>query len=347
MDERTVGVEEELLLVEPASGQPRAVSGAVLRGAGADDSAHFHNELQMEQIEIDTLPSRSLDELAGEVYRRRHAAALGARAAGAEIAALGTSPLPFKPSLTPEPRYEWMADHYGLTAAENLTCGCHVHVAVASDEEGVGVIDRVRPWLPVLLAMSSNSPFWQGRVTGYASYRGQVWPRWPSAGPTGTFGSAENYHRIVQDMVDSGVLLDKGMIYFDARLSRHYPTVEIRIGDVCLEAEDAIMLAALVRGLVETAAREWQAGRPPLRVPTEVLRLANWRASKSGLGGDLVHPAILRPMPATVVLDALLDHVAPVLDDIGDLSTVKDMVKALVTRGTGADQQRQVYDQRN
>lgn len=347
MDIRTVGVEEELLLVEPATGQPRAVSGAIIGGADPDDGQHLHTELQLEQLEIDTRPTSSLDELAGEVRRRRLAAAYAARAVGAEIAALGTSPLPVKPSLTPVSRYEWMAGEYGLTAAENLTCGCHVHVSVSSDEEGVGVIDRIRSWLPPLLAMSANSPFWQGRESGYASYRGRVWPRWPSAGPTGTFGSAQAYHSLVKTMVGSGVLLDEGMIYFDARLSRHYPTVEIRIGDVCLEADDAVMLAALVRALVETAARQWQAGEPPLEVPIEMLRLANWRASKSGLGGDLVHPTTLRPAPAKVVLETLLDHVTPALTDAGELATVRDMLDSLVDRGTGADQQRRIFRQYN
>jgi carboxylate-amine ligase len=348
MDVRTIGVEEELLLVEPATGRPRAVSGVLLRGAGVeDDGEHIHNELQLEQVEIDTRPSTTLDDLAGEVRRRRLAAAYAARAVGAEIAALGTSPLPVEPSLTPMSRYEWMAGEYGLTAAENLTCGCHVHVAVSSDEEGVGVIDRIRPWLAPLLAMSANSPFWQGRQSGYASYRGQVWPRWPSAGPTGSFGSAEAYRAVVKTMIGSGVLLDEGMIYFDARLSRHYPTVEIRIGDVCLEADDAVMLAAMVRGLVETAATEWHAGKPPPQAPIELLRLANWRASKSGLSGDLVHPVTFRPRPATVVLEALLDHVMSALADAGELTTVRGLLDALIARGNGADQQRRVYRQRN
>lgn len=322
------------------------MSGAIIRDAGPDDE-HIHTELQLEQLEIDTRPTTSLDDLAGEVRQRRLAAAYAARAVGAEVAALGTSPLPVKPSLTPVWRYEWMADEYGLTAAENLTCGCHVHVSVSSDEEGVGIIDRIRSWLPPLLAMSANSPFWQGRESGYASYRGRVWPRWPSAGPTGTFGSAENYHSMVKAMVGSGVLLDEGMIYFDARLSRHYPTVEVRIGDVCLEADDAVMLAALVRALVETAARQWEAGEPPLQVPVEMLRLANWRASKSGLGGDLVHPTTLRPVPAKMVLETLLEHVTPALTDAGELATVRGMLDALVDRGTGADQQRRIFRQYN
>ncbi len=155
-----------------------------------------------------------------------------------------------------------MAEHYGLTAQEQLTCGCHVHVSVESDEEGVAVLDRMRVWLPVLLALSANSPFWQGKDTRYGSYRSQVWGRWPSAGPVEIHGSAEAYHARVRSLVATGALRDEGMIYFDARLSHRYPTVEVRVADVCLDPADTVLLATLVRGLVETSAREWREGRP-------------------------------------------------------------------------------------
>src|SRR6476661_1467462 len=153
-------------------------------------------------------------------------------------------------------------DRYELTARERLTCGCHVHVSVESDEEGVGVLDRIRVWLPSLLALSANSPFWNGQDSGYASYRSQAFARWPSWGPADRYGSAEAYHRLVRRMVLSSVILDPGMVYFDARLSQHYPTVEIRAADVCFTVEEAIVGAALCRGLVETAALEWAAGMP-------------------------------------------------------------------------------------
>ncbi|MDT0323939.1 YbdK family carboxylate-amine ligase, partial [Streptomyces millisiae] len=132
-----------------------------------------------------------------------------------------------------------------------------------SDEEGVAVLDRVRCWLPVLLALTANSPFWQGQDTRYASYRSRVWGRWPSAGPVELHGSAERYHEQVAALVSTGVLKDEGMVYFDARLSRSYPTVEVRIADVCQDPADTVLLAALTRALVETAAREWRAGEPP------------------------------------------------------------------------------------
>ena len=103
-----------------------------------------------------------------------------------------------------------MLDTFGLTARDMLTCGCHVHVSVADDEEGVAVLNRIRVWLPVLTAMTTNSPFWQGQDTGYASYRSQVWRRWPSAGPTDVFPDAAAYHRLVDDVLATDTMLDAG-----------------------------------------------------------------------------------------------------------------------------------------
>lgn len=128
-----------------------------------------------------------------------------------------------------------------------------------------------------------------------------MWYRLPSAGPVDVFGSADRYHEQVRAMVDTGVLHDEGMIYFDARLSATYPTVEIRVADVCLDAATPVLLAALVRALVETSARAWRAGEPPARIDTALLRLAAFRAGRSGLDGPLLHPRTMRetspPMP--------------------------------------------------
>lgn len=344
MEVRTVGVEEEFLLVDPASGRPRAVADTVLRLAPRDRSGVLlRNELQRQQLETGTRPCASLAELADQIRRRRRTAAATTRAHGVAIAALATCPLPVRPELTSTDRYVRMAEEYSITAAEQLTCGCHVHVSVASADEGVAVLDRIRSWLPPLLALSANSPYWQGADSGYASYRRQVWGRWPSAGPTELYGSAAAYRATVNGMLRTGAILDEGMIYFDARLSRHYPTVEIRIPDVCLLADDSVLIAALAGALVETAAREWRSGSPPPPVHTEQLRLATWRAARSGLNQDLVHPLTGRPVPADRVVLLLLEHAARVLSETGDLGTAEDLLLNVLKRGTGADLQRHVH----
>ncbi|MEU4345888.1 glutamate--cysteine ligase [Streptomyces sp. NPDC023838] len=346
---RSVGVEEELLLVDARSGLPQAVSGAVLAAAerqawerpgDVTHSHHLEKELQREQLEFATKPVTRMGELQEEIRRSRREAARLAATAGAVVAAIATSPLPVKPLLNVGKRYQWMGEQFGLTAQEQLTCGCHVHVAVESDEEGVAVLDRIRPWLSVLTAMSANSPFWQGQDSGYASYRSRVWNRWPSAGPVEVFGSAERYHEQVTAMVGTGVLRDKGMIYFDARLSATYPTVEIRVADVCLDASTPVLLAALTRALVETAARAWQDGLPPARIGTSLLRLASWRAGRSGLDGPLLHPDTMRETSPMEAVGALYQHVRDALRDHDDDQLVQEGIAKLERHGNGAHVQR-------
>ncbi|MCS0636751.1 glutamate--cysteine ligase [Streptomyces sp. LP05-1] len=345
---RSVGVEEELLLVDRETGEPRALSTAVLAAASDAPGGHddvFEAELQKQQVEFATRPQTSMGDLADEIRRWRAEAARHAEGLGAGVAALATSPLPASPTIGSGERHQWLKEHFGLTASEQLTSGCHVHVSVESDEEGVAVLDRIRPWLAVLLAMSANSPFWQGEDSGYGSYRSRVWGRWPSAGPVEVFGSADRYHEQVNDMVASGVLLDKGMIYFDARLSVAYPTVEVRVADVCLDAGSTALMATLVRGLVETASRQWKDGEPPARHSVALLRLAAWRAGRSGLAEELIHPGTMRPAPAETVIRALFDHVRDALEDNGDVAFAQERLAALLRDGNGAAVQRKLLAQ--
>ncbi|WP_446042299.1 glutamate--cysteine ligase [Streptomyces sp. SID1121] len=343
---RSVGVEEELLLVDASTGEPRALSAAVLAFAarGSSDADVFELELHGSQLEFATHPQTDMGELSREILRWRAEAADHAANAGAAVAALATSPLTVGPSINPGERFDWLKEQFGLTAQEQITCGCHVHVAVESDDEGVAVLDRIRPWLSVLLAMSANSPFWQSNDTRYSSYRSRVWGRWPSAGPVEVFGSAERYHALVDAMVGTGALRDTGMIYFDARLSAAWPTVEIRVADVCLDASTTVLIATLVRALVETAARDWRAGKPVVDPGVGLLRLAAWRAGRSGLDDELINPGTMKPESAESVVQALLAHVREALDDSGDLIAAQDAVAHLFKTGNGARVQRELFE---
>lgn len=349
------------------SGQPLSVAPQVLRRADLTEqeeaaaAAHaapappeagapavpspgssIGGELQRQQVETDTAPHQSMDELHEELLLWRAKADVAARRTGARVAAIGTSPVAVEPRADRADRYQQLIDRFGLTAREQLSGGCHVHVQVNDDEEAIAVLDRIRVWLPALLAMTANSPYWQGTDSSYASFRTQVMSRWPSAGPPDVFGSAAAYHRLVEDMVDSGVLLDAGMIYFDARPSHRYPTMEIRVADVCQDPTDAVLLAALCRGLVEWAAQQWRAGEPVPEVPTPLLRLATWQASRYGLEENLLDPLSSRPRPAAQVLTSLVSELAPVLADYGDLDLVQAGVTRLLRAGNGADHQRRV-----
>jgi glutamate---cysteine ligase / carboxylate-amine ligase len=190
----------------------------------------------------------------------------------------------------------------------------------------------------VLTALSANSPFWSGQDTGYASYRTIMWGRWPTAGPTELFGDEATYDETVADLIRSGAAVDPGMIYFDARLSASYPTVEIRVADVCQDVADTVLLAGLSRAIVDTALDD--ADRPPAPVRTGLLRAASWRAARFGLTGDLLDLLEARTRPAADLLDRLLEHVGPALARAGDADLVHRSVERVIREGTGAQMQR-------
>ncbi|MFD5275962.1 glutamate--cysteine ligase [Pseudarthrobacter sp. NPDC058362] len=384
---RTFGVEEELLIVSPETGEPLALADVMLSGRRVaaddapqgshspgpqafaqgtevleprdvdphslekrdetiydDDEMGLSAELKLEQIETQTRPCLEYGVLLEQIRAGRTLADLAARKSNARVAALATSPLASATHTTPDPRYALMLERFGLTAQEQLTCGFHVHTYVESPDEGVAVLDRIRDKLAVLTALSANSPFWNGQQTGFESYRTQAWNRWPTAGPSAIYGTYPAYRRVVTRLLDSGVMLDEGMLYFDARLSRNHPTVEVRVADVCLRAEDAALIALLVRALVESASREWRAGVDPAPVPTVLLRMASWQASSSGLSGELLDFGTFRPARAADVARSLVDYLAPVLDEQGELAVARQGVEDIIARGTGAAEQRRVRD---
>lgn len=340
---RTFGVEEELLLVDAESLEPAAVSRRVVREHGVHPPRSGHRittELQQEQIEVVSPPLTGLAEQIAAIREGRGLADAAARAVGARAVALAAPVTAGAPHLVPEPRFRWLRERFGLVADEQLTCGLHVHVGIGSREEGVAVLDRIRVWLPVLLALSGNSPFWYGRETGFSSFRYQAWVRWPTSGPGEVFGSVEAHDRHVETLLRSGVPLDLGMLYFDARLSARYPTVEVRITDVCLDAEHAGVMAALARALVETAARQWRTGRPAPPASAAQLRAWSWQASRSGVEGPLISPATAAPAPAGDVVAELLAVVHPVLAEWGEAEQVESVLAGVLRDGAGARRQR-------
>lgn len=339
----TFGVEEELLLVDPATGAPRGRSAPVREQAADAGGDGLDGEMRTEQVETASRPHDDAGTLSADLRDRRESAREAARAAGVDVVALPTSPVAADPEhgdgMVPEGRYGEIAERFGPIATAQLTSGQHTHVAVESPEEGVGVLDRIGPWLPVLRAVSANSPFWRGRDTGYASYRSVVWSRWPSAGPTRVFGSLAAHDAVVEAMLGTATVLDGKMVYFDARLARSLGTVEVRVADVATELDDAVLAAVLARALVTTAAEAWRRDDPPPAHPVEALRLAHWGAARWGLSADLVDPVTGRPRPADDVVASLREHVAGALDATGETALVDDGL-ARLRDASGADRQR-------
>jgi len=333
----TIGVEEEFHVVDPVSGEFRAGAKALLRAL--PDAEH---ELHHSMIETATEICDDLTDLRSDLVRRRGQLVAAGRAQGLAIAASGTLPNSgtWTSAVYPDERFDWLATEYGQVVAEHQLCACQVHVSVPDRDLAVRVSHRVQPWLPVLLALSASSPMFRDGDTGYASYRTVALSRWPTVGPPPVLDSAKEYDDAVASLVDSGIIADAGMIYYDARPSARYPTVEVRIADACADLDDVILLAALSRALVVTAAAADVAGEPA-PVPTNTLqRAANWRAARSGLDGLILHPQTNRPAPVWTVVEDLLDHVRPALVRFGDEDTAETLLRRLRQRGNGAQRQR-------
>src|SRR3954454_12058510 len=210
----------------------------------------------------------------------------------------------------------------------------------------VQVSQRVDPYLPTLLAISGSSPYWRGRDSGYASFRSMVWSRWPTAGPPGNVETGADYDAMVGELIASGTISDPGMVYFDIRPSSNLPTVELRVCDACPQVDDVVLIAGLFRALVSRARADLENGLPLPAGRHELLRAASWRAARSGLEGDLVDlngPSLVAP---EVLIGALVDHLRPQLDEVGDWEQVLELSRATLSRGSAAAAQRRAYGRR-
>lgn len=343
----TFGVEEEFLLVDENGQLSRG--GPSVVATAHDDEGEVQQELTTCQVESATGVCRTPEEVLAQLTRLRDELAATAALRGLRLMPSGTPLLPEvdPPGITPDPRYQRMATHFGATVKTVTTCGCHVHVAIPDGETGIQVSNRLRAWLPVLLTLTANSPFDAGMDTGYCSWRYQRWSQWPSAGPTPFFDSLDQYEETIDTLLRSGAILDRGMVYWHVRLSDNQPTLEFRINDVAATAREAALLAVIVRGLVATALDDIAAGHRPTELSGEALRANLWRAARDGLPGECLHPLTGRLTPLHVQLKHLLEYITPALrSGAGDLDFATEGLAGLCASGGGAERQRAAYEKR-
>ncbi|WUI29053.1 glutamate--cysteine ligase [Mycobacterium sp. NBC_00419] len=344
MSAPSVGVEEEFLLVDPHTGEPVARNSAV-----ASNAARRGVDLQLElttcQVETATEVAQTSAELRQQLTNQRLAAAAAAQEAGATLLAVGLPPtVPHAFPITDTPRYRQIAERFGMIATEQGICGCHVHVEVPDREAAVDVGNRLRPWLPLLLALTANSAIYRSSDSGHASWRSVLWGRWPSSGPPPFFESAEHFDAVVAMMIDSGAMLDDGMVYWDVRPSTKFPTVEVRVADVPATVAETVLLATLIRAAVMTALDERDRGVPAPRVSDHTLRAAYWKSAHDGLDGQAID--VLdgwATAPTARVLGQWLTMLAPALQEIGDEEWVRADVARLLQDGNGAMRQRHAW----
>ncbi|MFI8086423.1 glutamate--cysteine ligase [Kitasatospora sp. NPDC086009] len=338
----TLGVEEEYLLLDRSAGTPVARAAQVRRAADlqpAMDHGEVQRELLQAQLEVATPVCRELDEIGGHLVRMRHALGEAARQDGCLLAACASAPftdrLPVP--VTDTARYRAIHSDARRLTDEQLICGMHIHLGIPDRATGVALQNRLRPWLPLLVALAANSPLSQGTDTGFASWRTVVFNRWPVSGLPPFIDGPEEYDRRIRALVEDRLIPDTGQIYWHIRLSERYPTVEIRAMDVQLRPDEAVMLAGTVRALATRLLGEEIPGPPAAAFRPETLDAALWRGARHGCADEVFDPLHggLRAFGDAVA--ALVEFTAPAMGDDG--RHITPVLERVLREGNGAVRQ--------
>ncbi len=311
----TLGVEEEYQVINATSRELHPDAEHLLHRAQTSLGDDVQPELMQSQIEMATAVCVTLADVRAALIDARRTLIQAAAEHGDHLGAAGTHPFSDwrVQDTTPKPRYQGLSHDFQQLARELVIFGCHVHVSIGDRTAGLEVMNRARVWLGALLALAANSPFWQGEDTGYASFRTELWSRFPMAGPPVSFASLAEYDQLVGTLVATESIADPYNIYWDIRLPTRFPTIECRVADVCLTVDEAVMIAGLTRGLVRTCYEQWVAGGPVVAARPELLRAAHWRAARYGLEGRLIDVAAGCSVPAPQLVEQLLSFVRPAL----------------------------------
>lgn len=341
---RTFGIEEEFFLLDSKTFVPRAIpaelSGQLL-GTRIAGSTTQH-ELLACQIESATAICASGIEALESLDAYRTALKQKCKDLGIKPLASGTLPiLPSEVNFAPGERYRQISEFAPTLAREHFICGLHVHVHVPDPAVGLVAMNALRSWLPIIAAIGANSPIWKGEDTGFDSWRTVHYQRWAVTGIPPAFESIGDYEKYMRTIATSEVILDGGHICWNVRLSERYPTVEVRVADTQLCPRESVMIALLVRAIVDTVV-----ANPPKGPQTSsgLLNLSLWQAAKQGLDGSIFDAEHGVNVDSRTVLQQLLAYTADALKKNGDETFVLEQLNLMHLQGNGARRQRNSWN---
>ncbi|GAA1819889.1 carboxylate-amine ligase [Agromyces neolithicus] len=339
---RRFGIEEEFMVLDRHRLAPVALGERMVhtlrRGAYGE---RVTGEFLAAQVEYSTAIHRHVRQASAELHGFRRE--LAAVAQDLDVVAVGSG-TPFdacdsSTMVTEKERYRRIARNFGGLVVDHQVNGLHVHVEVDDREAGVRALNGLRHWLPCLLALTGNSPFWRGRDTGFASWRTMIQRRLPTMGCPPQFADAADYSARSRALVATGAITDLQSLGWTARLSERFPTIEVRVFDAQLTVAESLLAGALTRSIVTTVLET-----PPLaHLPQEILDGSLWLAARNGMAAELADPFTGDPAPAWSVAAALVDYVGPALVGHGDLAFVTESLARIRARGTGAQRQVEVF----
>lgn len=342
----TLGIEEEFQTIDPVTRELRSHMSKIVEGGQITLQERVKAEMHQAVVEVGTNICHNIQEARAEVTElRKHIIEL-ADQQNLKVAAAGTHPFSDWQDqlITPNERYDALIDEMRDVARGNLIFGLHVHVGIDSREEGIQILNAVRYFLPHIYALSTNSPFWCGRNTGFKSYRSKVFDKFPRTGIPDFFASANEYDEYIKILVKTNCIDNGKKIWWDIRLHPYFDTIEFRICDIPMRIDETICIAALIQALVAKMHKLMKQNlsfRPYRKV---LINENKWRAARYGIHGKLIDFGKQEEVPYRDLCGELLDFVDDVLDDLGSRHEV-EYIKQILDHGTGADRQLAVFEQ--
>jgi carboxylate-amine ligase len=341
----TVGMEEEYFVFDAKTRRAvRRIDKKFFAAAQKQLGDRLMTEMLQSQIEVATPPCASMDEARTHLgnYRRTLAQAAEERDLG--VAAMGTFPLAFWPEqmVTKKVRYDAIMDDLQMIGYRNMMCGMHVHVQVPNLDSRINLIMRLTAYLPLLLALSTSSPFWQGQLTGLRGYRLAAYDELPRTGLPELFRTKQDYDEFVSALVWAKIIPDASYIWWALRPSLPNPTIELRVADSCTRLDDAIAIAALFRCLVRALDRDRALNTGFDRVGRAITQENKWHAQRYGIEATFVDPFARSPLTVRQWLDQVLDFIAEDVDALGCGPDINHLA-AIVDGGTSADRQIDIF----
>jgi carboxylate-amine ligase len=338
----TIGVEEELMIVDGETMDLVNAIEALLEDA---PQGAIKPELMESVLEVSTDPCRTAGEAADQVRALRGQVRETAAAKGLAIASAGTHPFAMweDQRIVARHRYRELIQALRFVARQELIFGMHVHVGLDDPDKAIHVANGMRVHVPVLLALSANSPFWRADSTGMQSTRTPIFRAFPRVGMPPTFRDWADYERRVEFMVRSGVIEDYTWLWYDVRPHPQFGTVEIRAMDSQTRVEHTAGIAALVQAMVKELAEHYDAHRTFTDYPWEMLDENKWLASRHGLDGELVDLPNSERIPTKALANRLLDRLTEHAQDLGSADQLEG-IRDLLARGNGASRQMTVWE---
>lgn len=339
------GMEEEYFLFDAKTRHSvRRANKRFLLRAQKQLGDHVMTEMLQSQLEVATPPCDSAQEARAHLAHYRGALAQLAAEYGLGLAAMGTFPLAYWPEqvVTRKARYGAIMDDLQMVGYRNMLCGMHVHVAVPDIDTRINLIMRLTPYLPLLLALTTSSPFWQGHLTGLVGYRLAAYDELPRTGLPELFRTNDDYREFVAALKWAKIIPDESYIWWAIRPSLNNPTIELRVTDSCTRLDDAIAVAALFRCLVRALDRDRALNAGFDRVGRAITQENKWHAQRYGIGATFVEPFSRSPLTLVQWLDQVIDFIDEDADALGCVNEIRHL-QVIAAQGTSADRQIEIF----